>query len=104
MLLVLLSMLYFFQQVLNGFHSGALYALLAFGYSLTNGVLHRTNIAYGSVFAFAGQTMILAAVFVITACHNANDKPPATDTIRSTSPVDTVKIDTVKQTDSIIKG
>jgi branched-chain amino acid transport system permease protein len=56
-------MLYFFQQVLNGFHSAALYALLAFGYSLTNGVLHRTNLAYGSVFAFAGQTMILAAVF-----------------------------------------
>src|SRR5262249_35543740 len=57
------DMLYFFQQVLNGFHSSALYALLAFGYALTNGVLHRTNIAYGSVFAFAGQMMILAAVF-----------------------------------------
>lgn len=56
-------MLYFFQQVLNGFHSAALYALLAFGYALTNGVLHRTNIAYGSLFAFAGQTMVLAAVF-----------------------------------------
>ena len=56
-------MLYFFQQVLNGFHSSALYALLAFGYALTHGVLHRTNIAYGSLFAFAGQTMILAAVF-----------------------------------------
>ena len=56
-------MLYFFQQVLNGFHSAALYALLAFGYSLTNGVLHRTNIAYGSIFAFGGQTMILGAVF-----------------------------------------
>ena len=56
-------MLYFFQQVLNGFHSSALYALLAFGYALTHGVLHRTNIAYGSLFAFAGQTMILASVF-----------------------------------------
>jgi branched-chain amino acid transport system permease protein len=56
-------MLYFFQQVLNGLHSGALYALLAFGYSLTHGVLHRTNIAYGSIFAFGGQTMILGAVF-----------------------------------------
>ena len=30
---------YFLQQLLNGFHSGALYALLAFGYVLTNGVL-----------------------------------------------------------------
>ena len=56
-------MLYFLQQLLNGFHSGALYALLAFGYALTNGVLHRTNLAYGSLFAFAGQTMILIAVF-----------------------------------------
>ncbi|TGR09248.1 branched-chain amino acid ABC transporter permease [Mesorhizobium sp. M4B.F.Ca.ET.190.01.1.1] len=56
-------MLYFFQQVLNGLHSGALYALLAFGYVLTNGILHRTNLAYGAVFAFCGHTMILAAAF-----------------------------------------
>jgi len=56
-------MLYFIQQLLNGFHSGALYALLAFGYVLTNGVLKRTNLAYGPLFAFAGQVLILAAVF-----------------------------------------
>jgi len=56
-------MLYFLQQVLNGLHSGALYALLAFGYALTNGVLHRINLAHGAVFAFCGQTMILAAVW-----------------------------------------
>ena len=56
-------MLYFLQQLLNGFHSGALYALLAFGYALTNGVLKRTNLAHGPVFAFAGQVMILVAVF-----------------------------------------
>ena len=56
-------MLYFLQQVLNGVHAGALYALLAFGYALTNGVVHRTNLAYGAMFAFAGQTMILVAVF-----------------------------------------
>ena len=55
-------MLYFFQQVLNGTHVAALYALLAFGYALTNGVLHRTNLAYGALFAFSGQTMILVAV------------------------------------------
>ena len=46
-------MLYFLQQVLNGVHAGALYALLAFGYALTNGVVHRTNLAYGAIFAFA---------------------------------------------------
>ncbi|WP_274627717.1 branched-chain amino acid ABC transporter permease [Arvimicrobium flavum] len=56
-------MLYFLQQVMNGLHSGALYALLAFGYALTNGVLKRTNLAYGAVFAFCGQTAILVAVF-----------------------------------------
>lgn len=56
-------MLYFLQQALNGLHSGALYALLAFGYALTNGALHRTNLAHGAIFAFSGQTLILAAVF-----------------------------------------
>lgn len=56
-------MLYFLQQVLNGVHMGALYALLAFGYVLVNGVLHRTNLAHGAIFAFSGQTMILIAVF-----------------------------------------
>lgn len=54
---------YFLQQLLNGLHSGALYALLAFGYVLTNGVLKRTNLAYGPLFAFAGQMLILIAVF-----------------------------------------
>jgi len=56
-------MLYFLQQFLNGLHSGALYALLAFGYVLTNGVLKRTNLAHGPVFAFSGQVLILTAVF-----------------------------------------
>jgi branched-chain amino acid transport system permease protein len=56
-------MLYFLQQLLNGLHIGAIYALLAFGYAVSNGVLHRTNLAHGALFAFAGQTMILMAVF-----------------------------------------
>lgn len=57
------AMLYFLQQVLNGFHSGALYALLAFGYAISHGVLKQNNLSYGAVFAFCGQTMILAAVY-----------------------------------------
>jgi branched-chain amino acid transport system permease protein len=56
-------MLYFAQQVLNGLHSSALYAMLAFGYTLIHGVTRRTNIAHGAVFAFAGQVMIVAGVF-----------------------------------------
>ncbi len=55
--------LYLLQQVLNGLHAGALYALLAFGYALTNGALQRTNLSYGALFAFCGQVMILAAVW-----------------------------------------
>lgn len=56
-------MLYFLQQLLNGVHSAAVYGLLAFGYALGNGLLQRTNLAYGGIFAFCGQTMILAAVY-----------------------------------------
>lgn len=56
-------MLYFLQQLLNGVHSAAIYGLLAFGYALGNGLLQRTNLAYGGIFAFSGQTMILAAVY-----------------------------------------
>ena len=44
-------------------HASAIYALLAFGYALTNSVIRRTNLAYGALFAFSGQTMILVAVF-----------------------------------------
>lgn len=56
-------MIYLLQQVLNGLHIGAIYALLGFGYALVNGVLHRTNLAHGALFGFAGQLTILGAVF-----------------------------------------
>ncbi len=56
-------MLFFAQQCLNGLHIGAIYALLAFGYALINGVLHRTNLAHGAIFGFTGQLFILIAVF-----------------------------------------
>ena len=56
-------MLYFLQQALLGIHAGAIYALLAFGYVLVGGLLHRTNLAHGAVFAFCGHAMILAALF-----------------------------------------
>lgn len=56
-------MAYLFQQILNGIHIGAIYALLAFGYALSHGVVRRTNLAHGAVFALTGQIAILAAVF-----------------------------------------
>lgn len=56
-------MAYFLQQVLNGVHMGAIYALLAFGYAISHGVLRRSNLAHGAVFAFTGQATILLAAF-----------------------------------------
>ncbi|MEO8173804.1 MAG: hypothetical protein ABI581_12000 [Sediminibacterium sp.] len=48
--------------------------------------------------------VLAAVVLFIVACNNSNDTPPATDSIKPTPSVDTIKIDTVKPTDSIIKG
>ena len=56
-------MAYFLQQLLNGLHIGSIYALLAFGYALTYGILRRANLAHGAIFAFGGQVGILATVF-----------------------------------------
>ena len=57
------EMAYFLQQFLNGLHIGSIYALLAFGYALTYGILRRANLAHGAIFAFGGQVGILATVF-----------------------------------------
>jgi branched-chain amino acid transport system permease protein len=56
-------MSYFLQLLLNGIHNAALYALLAYGYVLIHGLTHRTDLSLGAVFAFSGQTFILAAAF-----------------------------------------
>lgn len=56
-------MAYFLQQFANGLHAGAIYALLAFGYALAHGVLRRADLSYGALFAFAGQTLILASLW-----------------------------------------
>ena len=52
-------MAYLIQILLNGTHTGALYALLAYGYVLTYQVTKRANLAHGAVFAFTGQNFIL---------------------------------------------
>jgi branched-chain amino acid transport system permease protein len=52
-------MAYLAQQLVNGVHLGALYALLAFGYALAHSVLKRASFAHGALFAFAGQLAIL---------------------------------------------
>jgi len=47
----------FFQQVINGLSLGAIYALIALGYTMVYGVLRLINFAHGDVYmlgAFAG--------------------------------------------------
>ncbi len=56
-------MAYFSQLVLNGIHSGVLYALLSYGYVLSYLVTKRANIAHGALFAFSGQMFALSTNF-----------------------------------------
>src|SRR6267154_4352512 len=47
----------FFQQLINGLALGAIYALIALGYTMVYGILRFINFAHGDVFmlgAFAG--------------------------------------------------
>jgi branched-chain amino acid transport system permease protein len=52
-------MAYFLQQIANAVPVAALYAALAFGYSIAFAVTRRADIAYGALFAFAAQTFVL---------------------------------------------
>ena len=53
----------FFQQLLNGLTLGAIYALIALGYTMVYGVIRLINFAHGEVFiagAYLALTVILA--------------------------------------------
>ncbi|EHS48716.1 ABC-type transporter, integral membrane subunit [Rhizobium sp. PDO1-076] len=54
---------YLLQQVLNAVPVAALYACLAFGYSLAFGMTRRADITFGALFAFAGQVGLLFVEF-----------------------------------------
>ncbi|MGO4565094.1 branched-chain amino acid ABC transporter permease [Rhizobium sp. 2YAF20] len=52
-------MAYLLQQLANAVPLAALYAALAFGYSIAFGVTRRADITYGALFAFSGQMLLL---------------------------------------------
>ncbi|MEZ5872583.1 MAG: branched-chain amino acid ABC transporter permease [Nitratireductor sp.] len=56
-------MAYFAQQIVNGVQLGALYALLAFGYAISHGILKRASFTHGALFAFAGQIAVFFTAF-----------------------------------------
>jgi branched-chain amino acid transport system permease protein len=51
----------FLQQVINGLSVGAVYALIAVGYTLVYGVLRLINFAHGDVFMIGAFLALLAA-------------------------------------------
>ncbi|MDR1777986.1 MAG: branched-chain amino acid ABC transporter permease [Desulfovibrio sp.] len=62
----------FFQQVLNGFAVGGIYALVALGYTMVYGVLKLINFAHGDLFAigaYLGLTLLVS-------CNLAGILPP----------------------------
>ena len=52
-------MAYFLQQIANAVPVAALYAALAFGYSIAFAVTRRADIGYGALFAFSAQIFVL---------------------------------------------
>ncbi len=52
-------MAYLLQQLANAVPLAALYAALAFGYAVGFGVTRRADIAYGALYAFSGQLLLL---------------------------------------------
>jgi branched-chain amino acid transport system permease protein len=52
-------MAYLLQQLANAVPLAALYAALAFGYSIGFGVTRRADITYGALYAFSGQLLLL---------------------------------------------
>ena len=54
---------FFLQQVLSAAPVSALYAMLAFGYSLTFALTRRADFTPGALFAFAGQVFVYFTAF-----------------------------------------
>lgn len=52
----------FSQQLLNGLSLGAVYALIAVGYTMVYGVLRLINFAHGDIFMMGAMAALLAAV------------------------------------------
>lgn len=54
---------YFLQQLLNAAPLAALYAMLAFGYSLSFALTRRADFTPGALFAFSGQVFVYFTAF-----------------------------------------
>lgn len=62
----------FFQILLFGLSLGAIYALVALGYTLVYGILELINFAHGDVFMFGGT---ISAVFILQVFSLGSQEP-----------------------------
>jgi branched-chain amino acid transport system permease protein len=58
---------YLYQIIVGGLHNGMVYAVLAYSYVLLFQVVPRPNLAHGSLFAFAGQVLVMGTNFAYNA-------------------------------------
>jgi branched-chain amino acid transport system permease protein len=58
-----IQLAYLLQQILNAAPVAALYAMLAFGYSLSFALTKRADFTPGALFAFAGQVFVYFTAF-----------------------------------------
>lgn len=61
----------FFQQLLNGFTIGMVYALIALGYTMVYGVIQLINFAHGEVFMVGAYLALTALLFFTAAAASA---------------------------------
>src|SRR5437868_7976678 len=64
----------FVQQMINGLSAGAIYALIAVGYTMVYGVLRLINFAHGDIYMIGAMTGLLVFTRSFTT-HAAGELP-----------------------------
>src|SRR5436853_5864172 len=59
----------FFQQIINGLSLGAMYALIALGYTMVYGVLRFINFAHSDVFMVGAFVAYYVAPYCLSLTH-----------------------------------
>jgi len=78
-------MIEFLQQVINGLSLGAIYALIALGYTMIYGVLRFVNFAHGDVFMVGSYAGFYIAPLLIAGLAENGAKPPWTPPFQKNS-------------------
>ena len=58
-------MLYFLQQLINGLTLGAMYGLIAIGYSMVYGIIGMINFAHGEIYMIGAFLSIISFALLV---------------------------------------